>query len=86
MKLLRFTEKDTHQVRTYRSRSGQWNEILKAIRKLQKGAHPESEQFSNILYTLFAVEQESFDPWHLIETDQLWGGWFDIQTKNKVAA
>jgi len=86
VKLLRFTEKDTHQVRTYRSRSGQWNEILKAIRKLQKGARPESEQFSNILYTLFAVEQESFDPWHLIETDQLWGGWFDIQTKNKVAA
>ena len=72
-KVLQFSEKKEHQISIHRNRTSEWDRVLAAVHSLQKKRNPEAVELGNILYTLFAVENESFSPHELVQRDQeLW--------------
>lgn len=75
-KVLAFTEEEIHRINIPRSRVREWDRLLAAIQGLRRRHDPEAVPLGNLLYTLFVVEEASFDPEAIIERDQEWRALF----------
>ena len=74
LKLKQFTEQGTHNLSVHRNRASEWDRLVRKVSRVSKGNAYNTPQLCNILYTLFAVENENFDPTLLVKTDRLWHG------------
>jgi len=79
-KVLAFTAKEEHQHYIPRGQARGWDQLLAAISQLQREGHPGATQLGNILYTLFVVENERFDPNALVERDLVWQSLFRVDS------
>ena len=61
-RVIAFAEGGEQRVSTHRSRAGHWDRVLAAVAALQRTGHPQAPEIGNLLYTLFAVEREPFEP------------------------
>ena len=75
-KVLAFTEKDEHQHNIPRGQTREWDQLLATVSRLQREGHAGAVQLGNILYTLFVVEGERFEPNTLVECDSAWHSLF----------
>jgi hypothetical protein len=53
-----------------------FNEILGKVSEISSGKTWNADQLCNILYTVFAVENEVIDLDNLVALDDLWYSWF----------
>lgn len=59
-----------------RQKAGEWDALQKTILKLKDSGDADRLSFGNLLYTLFLVEEETFDPAELMALDQEWHALF----------
>ena len=63
-----------------------WNDVLAKVSQIGKSKTWNAPQLCNILYTLFAVENEHVEADSLCALDELWHGWFHPVEEIKEAA
>ena len=68
-KMLAFTERDEHQLNIPRSQASAWDRLVAAVNRIRRERGDDWLELCNLLYTLFVVENERFDPDKLIEKD-----------------
>ena len=54
------------------ARARAWNDLLAEVERLREAGDPDVETLGNLLYTLFAVENEKFSPAELVAAFQEW--------------
>ena len=86
LKLKQFTEQGTHNLSVHRNRASEWDRLVRKVSRVSKSNAYNTPQLCNILYTLFTVENENFDPTLLVKTDRLWHGWLHPGEPCKEAA
>ncbi len=59
-------------VRANSSRSRTWNDVLAAIGDLEAEGDPDADLVGNLLYALFAIEEETFEPARVIAAFREW--------------
>ncbi|HIF50171.1 MAG TPA: hypothetical protein EYQ42_01325 [Thiotrichaceae bacterium] len=85
-KVIGFAESKNHEFNIQRSRAGEWDNLLSAVNRLKKTKDKDNLDLGNVLYTLFAVEDERFDPQTLIEINEEWRELFaEAETTRLVA-
>jgi hypothetical protein len=67
-----------HSVALPRTRMPEWSALSKRVTELSRGGLADA-QLANVLLTLFAVEQQSFDPDALVALDARWRALFADQ-------
>ena len=85
-KLYEFTLKVSHNLTIRRNRASHWNDVLAKVSQIGKSKTWNAPQLCNILYTLFAVENEHVEADSLCALDELWHGWFHPVEEIKEAA
>ena len=81
-----FASTESHNFSQSRARAGDWDKLQKVILKLKESASPDQTDLGNLLYTLYWVENEQFDPRSLVQLDTRWKRMFRPDTKfGKVA-
>lgn len=81
-----FASTESHNFSQSRARAGDWDKLQKVILKLKESASPDQADLGNLLYTLYWVENEQFDPRSLVQLDTKWKRMFRPDTKfGKVA-
>jgi MoxR-like ATPase len=71
-KVLSLTEEGEKAVETHRRRAAQWDKVLATVSRLEREGDPQAADLGNILYTLFAVENEDFDPETVVARYREW--------------
>ncbi|HSL82794.1 MAG TPA: hypothetical protein VLF66_08455, partial [Thermoanaerobaculia bacterium] len=71
-KVLSLTEEGEKAVETHRRRAAQWDKVLATVSRLEREGDPQAADLGNILYTLFAVENEDFDPETVVDRYREW--------------
>jgi len=71
-RVVAFAAEEEHRVNTPRSRAARWNHVLEAIARLERDNDEDLVLLGNLLYTLFAVENEDFDAVELVEIFKGW--------------
>ncbi len=84
-RVLAFAEGGDQQVLAHRSRAGHWDRVLAAVTGLQRAGDPEAPEIGNLLYTLFAVEQEAFEPEQVVARFKAWRDLFGAHTTAQAA-
>ena len=67
-----FASTESHNFSQSRARAGDWDKLQEVILKLKDGGSPGQTDLGNLLYTLYWVENEQFDPGALVELDARW--------------
>lgn len=84
-KILDFTGEERHRISIPRSRAQEWDRLLAAINGLCRRGEADAVVLGNLLYTLFVVEEERFDPEALIARDREWRALFRPETREEAA-
>jgi len=71
-RVLAFADASEQNVCVHRSRAGHWDRVLAAVAALQRAGDPDAAEIGNLLYTLFAVEKESFEPAPVVARFKAW--------------
>jgi MoxR-like ATPase len=71
-KVLAFAEASEQHVAVHRSRAGAWDRVLAAVSALRRTGDPQAPEIGNLLYTLFAVEKEAFEPERVVDRFRAW--------------
>ncbi|HEY0878826.1 MAG TPA: MoxR family ATPase [Zeimonas sp.] len=82
-RVLDFERDATHRMQLTRAEVTRYNELLAVLAKLDASDEREAS-LGNVLYTLFAVEQASFDAKEVIARDAQFARWF-VQCREKSA-
>jgi hypothetical protein len=71
-RVIAFAAAGEQQVSAHRSRARHWDQVLAAVSALQRGGDPQAPEIGNLLYTLFAVERETFEPEAVVARVREW--------------
>ncbi len=85
-KVICLSDSKTHNISIQRSRAAEWAHLLTFVSQLKKTNDPDNLDLGNVIYTLFAVEEEQFDPQSLIEKNEEWRALFSEAGKARLAA
>ena len=85
-KVCRFTLEKSHSLSIHRGRVREWNEVLEKVSRIGRSRIWNASQLCNILYTLFSVENESFDSDRLVALDKRWHRILHKEEEKKAAA
>jgi hypothetical protein len=76
----------SHSLSIHRARAGEWNKVLEKVSRIGRSRIWNASQLCNILYTLFSVENESFDSDRLVALDKRWHRILHKEEEKKAAA
>jgi MoxR-like ATPase len=71
-RVIAFAAAGEQQISAHRSRARHWDQVLEAVSALQRGGDPQAAEIGNLLYTLFAVEREAFEPEAVVARLRQW--------------
>ena len=84
-RVLAFAEAREQHVCVHRGRAGHWDRVLAAVTALQRAGDRDAPEIGNLLYTLFAVEKEAFEPERVVARFKAWRDLFGAHTTAQAA-
>ncbi len=76
-RLIDFATEEVHRVTISRTLADDWDRVVETVAALEEENDPDAADLGNLLYTLFAVKEERFDPPALVECYRTWRALLD---------